>query len=746
MPSIEWSRVNETDPSPYDQVFVMSQGFINNNFKLMYPRPVAWERKDREAVNTNQASGQWIEQAKVEAPYVSIHVEERNPAYQILFTLPFQQGRLHLRTSRPGAPDSYHVFNMKRWKLVFKTRIASKVLSRDDPKYAVYKSSVGFRDTVFELAQLYLDASDVGAGSGFDASKSDFDGRTLDADTLYNLNLFAREWLNTADDRKVNVIGLSLTSQKTSSPRNWVGTFAPAVIDYAPYPWIDPRRPTVETDGQDQNALAIMTFTDNSRRGYASLSSRGVFTDGDAAFCMNQDLFWRRYLLPVLQEVNQKTEVFPQKTPPPHQARIANVQPKYVLGKHPNHARATDSYFSWKQQTTNGRTHWTWKGNKHKVQSVSNQHQPRWLFSQEATSSTDLSFAAGGKEIHLKGTIAYKIVYFIHQSVTEWHLPLTLEAVRSGGLQVQTQSPTVTSKTVKVGPARSYNDTVQPILNSYKQRIKKMLSTQLRPISQKLGSSLAELHKLFLPGEGVFRFGTPLFNKRGDVLVDLQYSNVHAPTGRYVVNRLQVPRDPSDETSDAAQVEEQDLAAQFEHIALRSENYPEDRSGEEDDHEHEHDHEHAHESDTLIDVDHPGEHHYHGTGEDHDWDHVQHTERPWQEGDSEFEDDEHSPTKPDKGRTTSDDFDDEVPPSKPDKGRTTSDDFDDEVAPSKPDKGRTTSDDFDDEHSPIKPRPDKGPGRTTSDDFDDDYPPRRPGYGNTTSDDFGGPPPLALDG
>ncbi|KAL4902218.1 hypothetical protein BDW74DRAFT_181068 [Aspergillus multicolor] len=708
MPDAQWSRVNETDPSPYDQVFVMSERFINRNFKLMYPNPVPWGRRDREAVRTNDQKGQWIKQAEVEAPHVSIHVEERNPAYQMLFTLPFHRGRFHLRTSGPGAPDSFHEYNISGWKLVFKTRIASKVLSRDDPKYAVYKSSEGFRDSVFELAQLYLDASDVGAGGGFDAGKSYFGGRTLAADTLNNLKSFASEWLNSADERKLNVIGWSLTRQEPSSPRNWVGTFAPAVIDYAPYPWIDPRRPTVETDGLDQNALAILTYTDASRRrGYGSLSSRGAYTDGDAAFCMNRDLFWKHYLLSVLQEINQKTEVFPQKPPPPHQARVQSVQPKYVLGKNRDHGRASDSYFAWKQQATNGQTHWTWQGNRHKAESISRQHQPPWRFNQEATSSTDLSFTPGGKEIHLKGTLMYKIVYFIHESKTEWHLPLTLEAVRSGGLQVHAHRPTVTAKTVKVGPQKvhQYNDTVQPVLNGYKKSVTKMLSDQLKPVSAKLGTSLGELHKLFLPGEGVFRFGTPQFNKRGDIIVDLEYSNVHAPTGRYVVNRLQVARDPSDETTSdgASHVEEQDLAAQFEHIARVSGDYPEDRpvSGE-DTHSHsgEEEDEGQH-PDTFIDIERPDGHQTGEISADHDWDYVERTERPWhEEGDDEFEDDER-PQKPDDGRTTYDDFDDEVPPR--------------------------------------KQKPDGSPkdGRTTYDEFDD---------GHTTRDDFEGPPPGALDG
>ncbi|KAL4996887.1 hypothetical protein BDV10DRAFT_186693 [Aspergillus recurvatus] len=221
MPSVEWSRVNQTDHSPYDQVFILSE--------------------------------KWIANAHVGVPQISIHVEERNPAYLVLFTLSFDSGRIHLRTSPPGAPSIFGNFPLAGWKLVFKTRI------------------------------------DVGAGAGFDPSKSSYGETTLPHDTLDNLKLFVNEWLTSADERT----------------HNWVGTFAPAVIDYAPYPWLDPLRPTVETDGLPQNALGILTYTDrNRRRGYGGLSHSGAFTDGGAAFCMNRDLFWNHYLLPILNQIN----------------------------------------------------------------------------------------------------------------------------------------------------------------------------------------------------------------------------------------------------------------------------------------------------------------------------------------------------------------------------------------------------------------------------------------------------------
>lgn len=122
MSAFKSSRVNETDPSPYDQVFLLSQAFINNAFQSMFPQPVSFSRKDREFLRT-KTTGQWITAGQVSAPSISIHVEERNPAYSALFNLTFASGTIHLRTSPRGARDTFQNYPLDGWQLVFKTRI-----------------------------------------------------------------------------------------------------------------------------------------------------------------------------------------------------------------------------------------------------------------------------------------------------------------------------------------------------------------------------------------------------------------------------------------------------------------------------------------------------------------------------------------------------------------------------------------------------------------------------------------------
>jgi hypothetical protein len=131
MSAVHSSRVNDTDPSPYDQIFILSQAVINEAFKRLFPTDVKVEfhRLDKQALETGKADyrlmkGQWIEAPSyVLAPRITIHVEERSPKYKILFHRPFDTGRIHLRTSAPGKPDTFKTFPLDKWELVFKTNI-----------------------------------------------------------------------------------------------------------------------------------------------------------------------------------------------------------------------------------------------------------------------------------------------------------------------------------------------------------------------------------------------------------------------------------------------------------------------------------------------------------------------------------------------------------------------------------------------------------------------------------------------
>src|SRR4051812_4678998 len=97
MSAVHSSRINDTDPSSYDQIFILIQAVFNEAFKTLFPTFVQVElhRLDKQALETGKVDyrlmkGQWIEALSyVLAPRIAIHVEERSPKYKILFHLPF---------------------------------------------------------------------------------------------------------------------------------------------------------------------------------------------------------------------------------------------------------------------------------------------------------------------------------------------------------------------------------------------------------------------------------------------------------------------------------------------------------------------------------------------------------------------------------------------------------------------------------------------------------------------------------
>lgn len=148
-----------------------------------------------------------------------------------------------------------------------------------------------------------------------------------------------------------------------------------------------------------QNALAMLTYTESSRRsnyGRSGLAHSGAFTDGGAAFCMNRDLFWNHFLLDLLKEINQKTEVIPQKS------RNLKFEIRYLLGKNSKHRGANDHYFGWKQQTKDGQPHWVWKGDAQKHADKWGDRRTKWY-----------KYAQEGRNIHrfLSGAMWFMLTY-----------------------------------------------------------------------------------------------------------------------------------------------------------------------------------------------------------------------------------------------------------------------------------------------------------------------------------------------
>lgn len=152
-----------------------------------------------------------------------------------------------------------------------------------------------------------------------------------------------------------------LTTVNATAP-----TFVPTSIDYYNYPWHDPSNPNSPVaDGLDQNALTYLTMTDYANPPVpVGMAYSGAFveTGQGALACMNARLFWNSWLLPLLQEINQATQLVP--TAPyledaTSSGWLVSVAPRYNFGSNPNHPSYGDSYFGW---TAYGGNSWEWAG------------------------------------------------------------------------------------------------------------------------------------------------------------------------------------------------------------------------------------------------------------------------------------------------------------------------------------------------------------------------------------------------
>lgn len=140
-------------------------------------------------------------------------------------------------------------------------------------------------------------------------------------------------------------------------------TFVPTSIDYYNYPWVEPGT-TEKVNDLDKNALCYLTVSQTIPPDPVGLPYSGVFVEDGGMLCMNSSLFWD-WLLSLLRELNQKTELVPLK---PQLTPITDnsvwdfrVAPKLTFGSNSKHTSKADRYFDWEKGTSDTIT-WTWTG------------------------------------------------------------------------------------------------------------------------------------------------------------------------------------------------------------------------------------------------------------------------------------------------------------------------------------------------------------------------------------------------
>ena len=171
---------------------------------------------------------------------------------------------------------------------------------------------------------------------------------------------------------KSTVIGYSLQVKKAAQDD---ATFPPTSIDYFVYPWKDPKlsSPTL-TDGSPNNALCYLMMSKFvTPPNVPGLEYSGAFVQTGGLFAMRSDLFWDKWLIPLLQGINKGAEIIPDapyvnydssKSKWPWSTNIA-----FHVGVSDGHSGTTESYYAFTKDTWQAKT-WNWRGTE-RVQSKS---------------------------------------------------------------------------------------------------------------------------------------------------------------------------------------------------------------------------------------------------------------------------------------------------------------------------------------------------------------------------------------
>lgn len=91
---------------------------------------------------------------------------------------------------------------------------------------------------------------------------------------------------------------------------------------------------------------------------------------------MNRDNFWDLWLLPLMQVLNQGSEVVPTTPPLAYDASNADhpwaTYIAFTIGGNPDHTKSSDSYFAFNPDASD-QTTWTWTGDRlEKSNSITN--------------------------------------------------------------------------------------------------------------------------------------------------------------------------------------------------------------------------------------------------------------------------------------------------------------------------------------------------------------------------------------
>ncbi|KAL1967188.1 hypothetical protein VTN77DRAFT_3479 [Rasamsonia byssochlamydoides] len=463
------SFVNKTNPDPYQQIIVLSQAMINDAFKNMWL--IADDDSPIRHFKRKTRSGSI--DVTLGQPRVQLQVTTVDP--QLYFMLSMTSGSLHLYVSDDPEDDSTKDWEIDNWVFAFSVKIAQKILKKSDLGYKDYMSRTGLPEGDFSLAQLHIDSSST---TKYEPSLSSFgneDWSKETAEARASFDDFISKWLLAMSEKGCNILGISMQANRSQDSGSYVPTFPPTSIDYYTYPWKDPSQSSPRTtENLDKNALCYLMMSD-----FAEPPS---------------PVGW---LLPLLQTINNDTEVIPT-TP-------------YI------YYDSSKSSHPWSANTQGTQSTWTWTGYELSSENTVYGGGSSFTAQQKSTNTTKLSYAEGQETVSLSGTnvFTYYCGFDNYRSwcritiTSNWQFNMALTEIHDGG---------VVFALVDNADASQFSNAIDGSLENSTETIRHTLV-----------DALQDKHKLFLPAKGTFLMKDPMFNARGDLMVQLAYDGADPP-------------------------------------------------------------------------------------------------------------------------------------------------------------------------------------------------------------------------
>ncbi|KAI0841843.1 hypothetical protein F5Y06DRAFT_258375 [Hypoxylon sp. FL0890] len=543
------SLIGKTDPSPYDQVIFLSQEMINKAFHNMWaltpkknPPPL---REFKKSYRTGDID------IKLDPPTINLMVTTKQDP-QLYFMLNMKSGTIETYVSSDPADDTKKKFDVTGWKFGFSVKLASKTVPKNDAKFSAAVTQAGFSPDTYSLAQLYLDVSSSTKNTEQYNSYGSYDWKSETPETKAAFMGFCQNWWNIMSESNCTIIGYSVQAKKPDTTKVDTATFRPTSIDYFVYPWKDPDSYSPQlTDGSPKNALCYLMMSDFTKQpDRIGLEYSGTFVNGGGLYIMNSDIFWGKWLLPLLQGLNKGAEIIPDEPtneyfPNPSDGYHWAAGMCYHVGVSGSHG-TTDPYYAFTKSNWSPGT-WTWSGKQRKwSKTVSDGSHTTHVVSQTSTTSTELSFDQGGQGVTLKGKTVFDFnVQFnwdnspmgkpSHLTITsEWHFKMAVSRVDDGDLQfARVKQPTdekPCTVTVVADPGDvTWKSGFESIKHNFSDTLNSYIDEDTHEIQNALLRSLKGQDRLFLPASGTFLMKDPKFNNRGDLLVTVSYNGAEPP-------------------------------------------------------------------------------------------------------------------------------------------------------------------------------------------------------------------------